>query len=233
MSNVTQNYSGPAHASPSLRVLSIVYLALFAASLIVMILMTSGSPYPRPYGSIEQAQSFFIKFSHVIRIQSFFVFGSAIPLGIFVATLVSRLNFFGIKAAGVYIALFGGVSSAILLALSGLSGWILSVPGVATEIAAMRTVQLWAFATGGVGHVVTLGLFLAGISVPCLMTRLAPKWVSWFGLVIAAICELSALSLIFPVASFLLPIARFSAFIWLIAIGFTLPKQRRSAPSTS
>src|SRR5262245_12597156 len=137
MNNDTKNYSGPAHASPSLRILAIVYTGLFAASLIVMILMTNGTPYPRPYGSIEQAQSYFTQFSDMIRIQSFFIFGSAIPLGIFVATAVSRLGFFGIKAAGVSIALFGGISSAIFLALSGVSGWIMSQTGNATEIGSM------------------------------------------------------------------------------------------------
>src|SRR4030095_5996713 len=116
MNNDTKNYSGPTHASPSLRILAIVYAGLFAASLIAMILLTNGTPYPRPYGPIEQAQSYFTQFRDMIRIQSFFIFGSAIPFGIFASTAVSRLNFFGIKAAGVYIALFGGISSSILLA---------------------------------------------------------------------------------------------------------------------
>jgi hypothetical protein len=133
-----------------------------------------------------------------------------------------------VNVAGVYIALFGGFASSILLAISALSSWALSQPGVANEIGAMRTLQLIGFATGGVGHVAMLGLLLAGVSVPALFLRLTPRWIAWLGLVLAATCELSTLSMVFPMASILLPLGRFPAFTWLIGMGFTLPKSRAS-----
>ena len=46
------------------------------------------------------------------------------------------------------------------------------------------------------------------------------------GLVLAAIGELSALSLIVPGALFLIPLARFPGFIWLMIAGFTLANSR-------
>jgi hypothetical protein len=49
----------------------------------------------------------------------------------------------------------------------------------------------------------------------------------WFGLVIAALAELSSLSMVVPAAMYLLPLARFPGFVWLIAVGATLPTTRR------
>jgi hypothetical protein len=45
-----------------------------------------------------------------------------------------------------------------------------------------------------------------------------------FGLALAVIGELSALSLVIPQALFLIPLTRFPAFIWMIVAGFRLPK---------
>src|SRR5215468_264639 len=153
-------------------------------------------------------------------------FGAAIPLGIFTATVTSRLKFLGMRAAGADIALFGGFAASIFLALSACAGWVLAQPGMATEAGALRALQLLGFATGGPGHVVTLGLLLAGVSVPSAFAKLIPRWLVWLGLIVAAICELSSLSLVFPMAGILLPLGRFPAFIWLIGAGFTMPKSR-------
>jgi hypothetical protein len=103
----------------------------------------------------------------------------------------------------------------------------MSQSGVASEIGAMRVAQLVAFATGGFGHTATLGLLLAGVSVPSLAFRLMPRWVCWFGLVVAVICDLSTLSMLFPALSVLLPLGRFPGYIWLIVAGFAMPKEQK------
>jgi hypothetical protein len=54
-----------------------------------------------------------------------------------------------------------------------------------------------------------------------------PRWLCWFGLVIAAIAEVSVITMVVPAASLLLPVARFPGFIWMIAAGFAMPKRRR------
>ncbi|MCZ0980406.1 hypothetical protein O1L60_19300 [Streptomyces diastatochromogenes] len=46
------------------------------------------------------------------------------------------------------------------------------------------------------------------------------------GLVLAAIAELSALTLLVDGAAPLLPLARFTCLGWLIAAGFLLPRRR-------
>src|SRR5262249_57553520 len=99
-------------------------------------------------------------------------------------------------------------------------------PGMATEASALRALQLLGFVTGGPGHVVTLGLLLAGVCVPSAFAKLIPSWLVWLGLIVAAICELSALSLVFPTAGILPPPPPFPALIWLIGAGFMMPKSR-------
>jgi hypothetical protein len=58
-----------------------------------------------------------------------------------------------------------------------------------------------------------------------------PRWLVVFGLALAVIGELSALSLVLPQALFLIPLTRFPGFVWLIAAGFALPKGK-SYPSS-
>lgn len=217
------------HRGPPLWVPAIFYVLLFAGAQVVNGLMTSGPQNLNPYNPIEQTQLYYTQYAYGIRLFSLFLFATMIPLGIFTATAVSRLRFHGVDSAGAHIALFGGVSAAIFLGISGLATWALSQPGVATDIGAMRVAQLISFASGGFGHVATVGLLMSGVSIPCLFGRLLPKWVSWMGLILAGLCALSILSMIFPQLSPLLPIGRFLSLVWLIAVGFTLPKVRRSA----
>lgn len=175
MNNEKEFDKNPAHKSPPLSVLAIVYVLLFAAGLVANSLMTSGAQNQNPYNSIEQLQTYYTQSTDGMRVTAFFLFASMMPLGIFTATVVSRLQFLRINAAGVYIALFGGIAAAIFIGISGLSIWVLSQPGVATNTGAMRVAQLLGFATGGFAHIAALGLLLAGVSVPCLFARLIPK----------------------------------------------------------
>jgi hypothetical protein len=82
------------------------------------------------------------------------------------------------------------------------------------------------FLTGGVAHVVFLGLLVAGVAVPGLLLGLLPRGVATTGLVIAAVAELATVSLVWDGAAVLLPIARFPALIWLVAAGYLLPRAR-------
>jgi hypothetical protein len=226
LTNNTQAGDVSFHRGPSPGALGVVFASLFAASLAITGVMTGGARFPTPYEQVALAQDYFSRYAYVIRIAAFLQFGAAIPLGIFTATVTSRLKFLGMRAAGVDIALFGGFAASIFLALSAGAGWALSQPGMAVEAGALRALQLLGFATGGPGHVVTLGLLLAGVSVPSAFAKLIPRWLVWLGLIVAAICELSALSLVFPMAGILLPLGRFPAFIWLIGTGFLLPGSR-------
>jgi Na+-transporting NADH:ubiquinone oxidoreductase subunit NqrB len=134
---------------------------------------------------------------------------------------------------GATIALVGGVLAAAMLALSGLFSWVLSRPELLDQPAVIRALQDLAFAAGGTGHVVFLGLLVAGIAVPGLLAGLLPRWLALVGLVIAAVAELSTLVLLVSGTAILLPIARFTALAWLIATGFLLPRIRTNRAATN
>ncbi len=216
------------HHGPLPGIVAIVFISLFIASLIVSNILTGGAPYPRPYEAAQIAQDYFTRFADAVRINAFLQFGSAIPLGIFTASVTSRLRFHKITVSGVDIALFGGFASSFMLMLSALSAWMLSQPGVTSDINVVRALQLFGFATGGVGHVVTFGLLLAGVSIPSGFSKLIPRWLVWLGLIVAALGVLSSLSIILPKLAILLPLGRYPGFIWLIGVGFSLPREKRN-----
>jgi hypothetical protein len=93
-------------------------------------------------------------------------FAAAIPLAIYAASANARLHQLGVRAPGATIALAGGLLAAAFPALSGLLGRRLSRSGWHDDPALVRALPLLNFAAGGVGHVVPLGLLLAGIAVP-------------------------------------------------------------------
>jgi hypothetical protein len=217
--------AGARHRGPSLVAVASVYTALFLASLVVSTAL-AGEHFPSPFQPEALSLAYFARHADAVRVGAFLQFGAAIPLGIFAATVVSRLRFLGVNVAGGFIALFGGLGASIFLAISALVEWVLSQLGGTAVEAAVRALHLLAFATGGTGHVVMAGLLVAGVSVAGGLSKLLPRWLMWFGLVVAALAELASLSLVFVPATFLLPLARFSAFVWMIGVGVLLPKTR-------
>lgn len=217
------------HRGPNLGALSIAYAVLFLASLVETAIVTKGSHIPSPFISADLVQAFFARNADAVRVAAFLQFGAAIPLGIFAATIVSRLQFLGMNVAGVFITLFGGFAASLFAAISAMLQWVLAQPGVASQSETTRVLHLFSFATGGVGFVVAFGLLLAGVSVIAWFTRILPRWLVLLGLVVAAIAELSSFSLIFTPAAYLLPVARFVGLVWMIATGFLLPRSRVEA----
>ncbi|HEX7198283.1 MAG TPA: hypothetical protein VF213_02340 [Dongiaceae bacterium] len=221
--------AGAYHRGPSLIAVGAVFTALFLASLAAPALLAGGAHIPSPFGAEGLARAYFGEHPAVAGLAAFLQFGAAIPLAIYAATVTSRLRFLGSEVAGVSIALGGGLAASFFLALSALFQWVLAQPGVADSAGAVRVLHLLAFAAGGPGHVVPLGLLIAGVAVPAGLGRLLPRWMMTFGLVVAAIAELSSFSLLWPAAAFLLPIARFPAFVWILIAGARLPQARAGA----
>ena len=214
------------HAGPNPGVVAIVYTLLFNAGLYFVISFTGGPHFPGPWESSETIAAYFQGHPTAVLACAFLQFGAAIPLGIFTATMVSRLQFLGVRVAGAHIALFGGLMTAFNMAASALVLWVMAYPGIAQDPAVLQALYYLTFALGGVGFSVPMGLLIAGLSIPAAFFKLLPKWLVVFGLVLAVIGELSALALVIPNALFLIPLTRFPAFIWLIAAGFALPKTR-------
>jgi hypothetical protein len=212
------------HRGPHLGALAIVYTVLFNAGLYPVTIFPDKTHFPGPWEPGDVIVSYFQTHPLPVLICLFLQFGAIIPLGIFTATVVSRLHFLGVRAAGPYIALFGGFATVFCGMAASFLLWVMVHPGIAQDAALLRALYYLSYAFGGPGFSVPMGLLLAGVSVPALFLKLLPKWVVGLGLVLAVCGELSWLNLIVPKALFLIPLVRFPSFVWLIATGFLLPK---------
>ncbi|HVR61801.1 MAG TPA: hypothetical protein VMU50_07860 [Polyangia bacterium] len=211
------------HCSPALLAVAITFTVLLAGGVLALTVLTKGELYPTPYQSAAAARLYFAKHAMAVRVVAFLQFGAAIPLGIFAAAAVSRVRFFGVTVAGPEIALFGGIAAAIMAALSALLKWAITLPEIAA-LPSAHALHVLAFALGGPGHIVPLGLLVAGLSLSAGLSGLLPRWLMWFGLVIAALAELSSLCLLIPAAAYFMAAARVLGFVWLIATGARLPR---------
>lgn len=222
--------SHPARSGgPHPGVLGIVSLGIFLAGLITSAILTGGQTFVSPFATEGQVAVFFQQNVPATRVGGMLQFGSAVPLGIYAATVYARQLRLGVRVPGPAIGFFGGVSAAIFLMLSGSVTWVLSRPEITTDATLTHALSFIAFITGGVAFVVGIGLLVAGIAVPSLILRFMPRWLAWTGLVIAALSELSFLSMAIEPLQFLLPIGRFGGLLWLIAAGFLLPHTRAAA----
>lgn len=217
------------HAGPHLGALAIVYTVLFIAGLCAV--SGFGAPFgvkppwwPGPWEPPNVIVSYFSTHQTAVLICIFLQFGAIIPLGIFAATAVSRLQFLGVKAAGATIALFGGFMTVFDSAAACFTAWAMIHSGVPQNLTITPALNYISYAFGGPGFSIPMGLLIAGICIPALFMKLLPKWLVVFGLILAVAGELSWFNLVFPQALFLIPLVRFPGFIWLIATGFKLPK---------
>lgn len=211
---------------PHPGILAIVSLALTIAGLIASIALGGGQTIPSPLGSTADVAQYYLTHPSAATVSGFFIFGSAVPLGIFAATAYARLLRLGIRVPGPGIGYFGGIAASVFVGMSGLMTWVIGQPISGQSTATIHTLAYLGYALGGVGFVTGLGLLIAGIAVPALILRLVPRWLAWTALAIALISELSFLSLLVPALSFTLPIGRFGGLLVLIVIGFLLPRNR-------
>jgi hypothetical protein len=214
------------HPSPPLGPVAIVFTLLFCASLYPVTVFGGLPHFPGPWESAQTIAAFFQLRPGAAALCAFLQFGSAVPLGIYTATLVSWMRFLGVRAAGVHIALFGGFATAAAVFLSASIMWAMTQPGIAGDVMLTKALYFVSYALGGPGYSVPLGLLMAGASIPALMWRLTPRWIAILGLFLALCGELSWINLEVPSAVFLIPLTRFPGFIWMIAFGFALPSTK-------
>jgi hypothetical protein len=227
MENNQTNILYAQERGPAPGIFALGYFLLFAGGLAFNMSSTIGAAYPTPYDAVQKAQIYYGTFASTVRIYAFIIFWSALPLGIYTAFMTARLRALNLHKGGTTIALFGGIGASVFIALSALCTWILSQPSITENAGATRAVQLLSFATGGTGHVVLAGLLIAGISVPAGIARIIPKWVMISGIVLASLCVLSMLNMVFSSLFVMLPLGRFGGMIWMIIAGFTIKKSRQ------
>jgi hypothetical protein len=212
------------HRGPHLGALAIVYTVLFNAGLYPVTIFADKIHFPGPWENGDVIVPYFQTHPLPVLICLFLQFGALVPLGIFTASVVSRLHFLGVRAAGPYTALFGGFAVVFNGMAASFLLWVMVHPGIAQDPTLLRALYYLSYAFGGPGFSVPMGLLLAGVCVPAAFLKLLPKWVVGLGLVLAVCGELSWLNLIAPKALFLIPLVRFPSFVWLIATGFPLPR---------
>jgi hypothetical protein len=214
---------------PSLILLATVHILVFVAGLVAGATLRHGAPYVTPFAPAETLRSFIAQNPTAVRVSNFFLFGSAVPFGIFAVTIVSRLRYTGVRAAGTNIALLGGLTATVALILSGVAGWVLSVPEVSTSGQIVKAIFFLSFLFGGVVYAVGFGLLAAGVSVTSYFMRLLPRWQVALGMLLAITGEFSSLSLIAYPANFFIPITRYLGFIWMLSAAVALTKDRKPA----
>jgi hypothetical protein len=222
-SHTTINPSRLKHKGPPLGIVAAVFVLLFLAGLYPVTAFNGTPVFPGPREPIGGIMDYFTARSAAVLLCAALHFGASIPLGIFTATIVSRLRFLGVRAAGTDIALFGGFLTAFAMMVASSVLWAMTYPEVAKDAAVIQAVYRIQFALGGPGFSVPFGLLIAGVSVTSWFYKLLPKWLLIAGFLIAAAGGLSWIDILVPKALPLIPLTRFPGFVWLIAAGFLLP----------
>ncbi len=217
--------STSAHRGPNPAVLAGISLALVVAGVAVSAAL--GGVFPSPFGDPAAIAAYIAGYPAALTASAFFQFAAAVPLAIYAAVAYSRLRHLGVSAPGPAIGLVGGIVSATMMAVAGLCTWVLTLPAVgAAGGAAVLALHGLTFATGGVGAVAFLGLLVAGVAVPGLLSGRLPRAFALAGIVIAAVAALSTISMLAGGLTILLPLGRFPGMLWLIAAGVLLPRRK-------
>ncbi len=198
-------------------------LLLFGGLAIAVVL---GGLMPLPYGPADPVLDYVRGEPVAVQAGAVGAFASSVPLAIYAATASARLRQLGAAASGATITLTAGTLAAAALGLTGLLAWTLSRPDVAADPALVGALYFLVFLVGGRGHLVALGLLVAGMAPPALALGLLPKSLAWAGLAIAVVAGATTLVLVWPWLGVILPLARISALLWLLVAGAMLPPQR-------
>jgi hypothetical protein len=212
------------HQGPHLALLAILYTVLFNVGLYPVTAMAGKPWWPGPWEPASVIVPYFQTHHTKVLICLFLQLGAILCLGLFTAVAVSQIRFLGVRSAGLWIALLGGFLVVSDGFAGGLTTWTLLHPVIVQTPSLVLALYYLAYALGGPGFSIPMGLLMAGISIPALLHRLLPKWICILGIVLAAAGELSWFHLISPAALFLIPLTRFPGFIWLIAVAFALPR---------
>jgi hypothetical protein len=219
------NGTGAAQGPP-LVALAVIFTGLFVGSVAGVGAATSGAHFPSPSDPIASLSAYLTAHHSALVIAALLQFAAAIPMAIFAATVSARMHHLGIRAPGATIALVGGQLASAMLIVSASCQWVLAQPGIRDNLGVARAFQDLAFLTGGPGHVVPLGLLIAGIAVVAAFSGILPRPLALTGVAIALVAEISTLSVAIHGVAVLLPIARFAGYAWLIAAAALLPRSR-------
>jgi hypothetical protein len=200
----------------------------YGALMVTAVILSARTP--QPSATAASVLAYDLAHHGILKAAACLGFAASLPLTIWAATVYRRQRTsLGITAPGAVISLAGGLLAAASLALTGLVTWVSSQLPAGSDPALARALADLSFATGSAGFVAPLGLLIAGIAVPALLTRLLPRWFAWAGLVIAAASELSVFALLTSALDFTFPGGRFLGLAWVITASIILPASRRAS----
>ena len=200
----------------------VLFAAFFIASLVLGGVLASG-PLPLPGAPAADVARYFTESRAAVLVAGLLQVLSAVSLFVFVAPVAAFVRrIAGERRAPPRLASGGGALAAVSLLVSALLGWVLALTAASLELNLVGTLRSLNFLTGGVAHVVSLGLFVGATSIAALRAEALPRWILWLGLVAAALSILSLASLIWFPATILLPLGRLLSLIWSISVGFVL-----------
>ena len=165
------------------------------------------------------------------RAQALLTTAAAVPLAVSSAIFSDRIRAYGLNVPGRLITLTGGGVASALLATSGLISFALLGSHATDSLPLLQFGQRFATALGGTGFAAFIGLLVAGLAVTGLLGGVLPRPLAIVGIALAALAELTLLTILTDAANPLLPITRFGTVIWLIAAAFTLRPKRVLAHS--
>src|SRR5271170_2577543 len=73
----------PRFRGPSLILLATVHILIFEAGFVAAMVLRHGAPFVTPFGPAEELHKFLAQSPTAVRVSNFFLFGAALPLGIF------------------------------------------------------------------------------------------------------------------------------------------------------
>lgn len=233
MTELTQTRQAPPERSPHPGLVALVSLVLLVAGLVIAAAMSGGDALASPFGSTADVTARIREHHDAIRVLAFFQLGSAVPLGIYTATVYARQLRLGVRVPGPAIGLVGGVLAITSLFAAAFATYVESRPEVTGDAELTHALAFLAFVAGGPAYAVGLGLLIAGAAVPGLLLRLVPRWLAAGGLALAVLGELAWLSMLVEPLQLLVPIVGFLGGVWLVLLGFRLPRHRHAVPTPS
>lgn len=209
----------------------VFFVALFIWGLILGGVLSS-APFPMPWAPAPEVARYYDENRTVILASGLLQILSSLALLVFVvhvAAFVKRTA--GGRGALPGLISGGGVLAAVLLLASAILSFVLALTAGGLGLDLVGTLRQMNFLTGGTLHVASLGLFVGATSVAARRTKALPRWISWLGIVAAALAILSLASLFLFQATILIPLGRLLSFVWCIGVGVVLAfgRQRDTA----
>jgi hypothetical protein len=203
------------------------FLACSAVGLLLATVFSTAlypSPFGPPFGPQTDVATYFANNSAQVRGMSFVFALAALCLLIFVAYGAGMLADGRLERRSALpgLALAAGTLSTGFWLLNALLLWVLSRPTPSADRAVLGTVHELIYVAGGPAHVLFLGLFLGAVSALLRRSPVLPGWLAWTAAATAATTTAGVLALLWEPATFLLPVGRSLAMLWIFATSVAL-----------